>query len=413
MVRLTRRSALGLFSGSAIAMPFIRRAAAADAKSLTIGINLPFTGANAETASLIRGGVMTAIDAANANGGAAGYHLNVLALDDGTATSGQYDPAQSAVNARKMVSDPTVMAAIGPMNSGSGKAMSAILSRGGLATISPSATNPDLTSPKFATIYRPAGLPIFFRTVTTDAYQAPGMANFFSETLKLKSVYVLDDSGAYGVGLADAFEAQARKKGMQVMGRDRLDPNQADYAAVLTKIKSLGAQALYAGGDAEAGIKLVKQSYDIIPSVAKAGGDGFYQPEILNGGGFPAADGWYVTIASPHMLESQAVEPFVKQFEAKYGHQPADYSITAYDGTLVIIDAIERVAKSGPVTRAAVRDAIQTAKVNTLQGEVSFDANGDLASRVVSVFQVRRDDKFPLNDVIHQFKYVGAAPQDS
>ncbi|MEJ1976639.1 MAG: branched-chain amino acid ABC transporter substrate-binding protein [Acetobacteraceae bacterium] len=409
---MTRRSALGLLSGSALALPFLRRAAA-DEKSLTIGVNLPLTGAGAATAGLIRAGVLTAVDAANAKGGVAGYTLKVLMLDDGTATAGQYDPAQAATNARKMVSDPSVVAAIGPMNSGSGKAMSPILSQGGLAIITPSSTNPDLTDPKFAALYRPAGVPIFFRTVTTDAYQGPNMANFFIETLKLKSVYVLDDSGAYGVGLADAFEAQARKKGMKVLGRDRLDPQQADYSAALTKVKSLGAEALYTGGDAQAGTKLIKQSYDIIPGVVKGGGDGFYGPEILSGGGFPAVEGWYATIASPHVLDDPAMTPFIKSFNEKFGRQPADYSITAYDGMMVIIDAIERVAKSGPVTRAAVRDAIQTAKVNTLQGEVSFDANGDLASRTVSVFQVKRNDAFPLNDVIHQYKYVGVAPQDS
>ncbi len=413
MTCLTRRSTLGLLSGSALAAPFIRRAAAADAKTVTIGVDLPLTGANAATAGLIRAGVLTAVDAANAKGGVAGYHLATLILDDGTSTAGQYDPAQAATNARKMVSDPTVMAAIAPMNSGSGKAMAPILSQGGLAIISPSSTNPDLTDPKFASIYRPAGPPVFFRTVTTDAYQGPDMANFFCDTLKLKSVYVLDDSGAYGVGLADAFEAHARKKGMQVLGRDRLDPIQADYSAALTKIKSLGASALYAGSSAQAGVKLVKQAYDVIPDVVKGGGDGFYEPEILVGAGFPAAQGWYATIAAPHMLEDAALTPFVKHFTETYGRPPADYSITAYDGTLVIIDAIERVAKAGPVTRAAVRDAIQSAKVKTLQGEVSFDANGDLASRIVSVFQIQRDDKFPLNDVVHQYKYIGVAPQDA
>ncbi len=411
MVRLTRRSTLGLLSGSALAAPFIRRAAAADAKSVTIGADLPLTGAGAATANLIREGMLLAIDEANAKGGVAGYHLNTLILDDGTATAGQYDPAQAATNARKLVGDPSVVAAIGPMNSGSAKAMSPILSQGGLATISPSATNPDLTSPKFATMYRPAGQVVFFRTVTTDAYQGPNLANFFHDTLKLKSVYILDDSGAYGVGLADQFEAQARKKGFQVLGRDRLDPLQADYSPILTKIKSLGAEALYAGSDAQAGVKLIKQSYDIIPHVVKGGGDGFYGPEILVSGGFPAAEGWYATIASPHVLDDTSAAPFLKSFVEKFNGQPADYSITAYDGVQVILDAIERAAKAGPVTRAAVRAGIQTAKVKTLQGEVSFDANGDLASRIVSVFQVKRNDKYPANDVIHQYAYVGVAPE--
>ena len=78
----------------------------------------------------------------------------------------------------------------------------------------------------------------------------------------------------------------------------------------------------------------------------------------------------------------------------------------------MIIDAVKRVAASGkPVTRAAVRDAIQTAKVPTLQGTVSFDDNGDLADRTVSVFQIKKDASKPLDDVSAQYKYLGVAPQ--
>ncbi len=412
MHRLTRRSALKLLPAAALATTTASRAMAEE-KTLTIGVNLPLTGAAADTANLIRDGIQTAVDEINAKGGAAGHKLALLVLDDGTATAGQYDPGQAAINARKLITDQSVVAAIGPMNSGSAKAMCPILSSAGLAIITPSATNPDMTDPKFAAIYRPGEKLVFFRTVTTDAFQGPNLANYFIDTLKLKSVCILDDSGAYGVGLADKFEAQARKRGMQVLGRDRLDPKQSDYTTALTKFKNLNPDALYMGGDQQAGVKVIKQSYDIMPKVVKGGGDGFYGPEILTGGGFPAVEGWYATIASPHVLEDAAIEPWLKTFKDKYNRQPADYSITAYDGVMVIADAITRAAAKGTVTRATVRDAIQSAKVKTLQGEISFDANGDLASRIVSVFQIHRDDKFPADDVIHQFKYVGVAPEVS
>ena len=42
---------------------------------------------------------MMAIDAANEGNGIPGYKLEPLILDDGTATAGQYDPAQAATNA--------------------------------------------------------------------------------------------------------------------------------------------------------------------------------------------------------------------------------------------------------------------------------------------------------------------------
>ena len=66
--------------------------------------------------------------------------------------------------------------------------------------------------------------------------------------------------------MADAFAKQAAKKGMTVLIRDRLDPLNADYTAVLTKAKSLGMQALAVmAADPLAGAKVVKQSYDILP----------------------------------------------------------------------------------------------------------------------------------------------------
>jgi branched-chain amino acid transport system substrate-binding protein len=411
-MRLARRSALALLGSSALAG--FGRATHAETKSVTVGINLPLTGAGAEDALTILHGSVLAIEEANAKGGPGGYEVKVLVLDDGTAAAGQYDPAQSATNTRKMVVDPTVVAAIGPMASGSGKAMAPLLSQGNLATVTPTSTNPDLTDPKFAAQYRPAGLPIYFRTVTTDTYQGPNMANFMANELRVKSVFVIDDSGAYGVGLADAFQAQAARRGITVLGRDRVDPLQTDYRPLLTKIRSLDAKAIYCGSSSLAGVKLVKQSYDIMPDVLKAGGDGMHQQSILAAAGFPAAQGWYSTIAAPHMLDDAKLTPWMANYRKRWDKGPSDYAITAYDAALVVLAAIETVAKSGaPVTRAAVRDAIQAGRVETLQGTVSFDANGDMTSRVVSVFQVQYDAAYPVDDIVHQFKYIGVAPAES
>jgi len=413
---LSRRSLIIHLSTTALvgALAIHARSASAADKTVKIGINLPFTGADAHDAELIKDGALLAIDEANAQGGAGGYKIEVLLLDDGTATAGQYDPAQAATNARKMVADKAVVAAIGPQMSGSGKAMSPILSQGDLATVTPSSTNPDITDPKFAGQYRPKGKPIYFRTVTTDAYQGPNMANYYADVLKVKSVYVLDDSGAYGVGIADTFQAQAEKRGIKVLGRDQLNPKETDYTTTLTKIKSLNPDALYYGGVAQAGVKLVKQSFDVLPKMVKGGGDGMYGAEILRGAGFPAAEGWYATIAAPNILENPEAAPVIARFAQKFGQQPENYSITAYDAALVILDAIKRVAASGKeVTRETVRDAMQTGHVKTIQGEVAFDDNGDLQNRVISVFRIAKDDKYPLDEVLHQYKYLGVAPQSS
>lgn len=406
---LSSRRAVLTVAVSLLLAPAMARAAD---QTVRVGINMSLTGGDAQAAAKSRAGAVLAFEEANASGAVPGVTIEVVTLDDGTATAGQYDPAQAAINARKMVGDKKVVAAIGPQMSGAGKAMAPILSMGGLATITPSSTSPDITDPAYAAQYRPGGKPVYFRTVTTDAYQGPNMANFYVDVLKAKRLYILDDGGAYGVGMADEFERQARRKGAVIVGRDRLDPKAADYAAALTKIKSLGVDGLYFGGVSQAGVKLMKQAHDIIPAVAKGGGDGLYAPDILTGVGFPAAEGWYVTIASPHALDAPEAQDFVKRYTARFGMTPDDPAITSYDGALVIIDALKRVSAGGKaVTREAMRDAIQSADVPTLQGRVSFDENGDLTDRTISVFQITHDPSAPDDDVLKQYKYIGAAPQ--
>src|ERR1700733_10602783 len=101
--RLSRRVTIAL--GASFATAAALGSARADDKLFRIALNLPFTGGSAESATQIRSGVMLAIDEINAKGGAGGYKLEIVSMDDGTATAGGYDPGQAATNARKMVTD--------------------------------------------------------------------------------------------------------------------------------------------------------------------------------------------------------------------------------------------------------------------------------------------------------------------
>ncbi|MEO9189222.1 MAG: ABC transporter substrate-binding protein, partial [Acetobacteraceae bacterium] len=153
MAVIARRDAMRL--GAALAAAFAARKARAEDKVLVIGMSLPLTGELSRQALVVRAGAQFAVDEANAKGGVGGYMLRLVAYDDGSPTTGQYDPALSATNARRMLTDPATIAAVGPVNSGSAKAMCPILSQGSMALISGSATNPDLNDRKFWSAYHP------------------------------------------------------------------------------------------------------------------------------------------------------------------------------------------------------------------------------------------------------------------
>ncbi len=393
--------ALLLALGLVLALP---GGGVAQQKVLKIGLSFPLTGADADSADAIVKGAQMAIDDVNAKGGAGGYKLEAVVYDSATPAAGQYDPAQAATNIRKFIADSLVVASIGPQMSGEGKAISPILSEADLATITPSSTNPDITDPKFKDQYRPKGKAVYFRTVTTDAYQGPNMANHAFHNLKVKKVYVLDDSGAFGVGIADSFTRRAKELGMEVLGRDRLDPKEADYKTILTKIKGMNPDAIYYGGVQQAAVKLARQAYEVMPKVHKLGSDGIYDLAFPEQAGKEAAAGWWATNASPEMLSEKKAQEWINKYKAKFKREPTNYSITAYDGVLVIADAIERTVKSGKQpTRGNIRDAIQATRLtNTLQGPIEFDENGDIKTKVVSLYQVDKEGKFV---------YKGVAPE--
>ena len=381
---------------------------AAGTKILTIGMDFALTGAEAEEATVELDGAQLALEDANARHLVPGYELRSIVLNDATTTAGGYDPAQAATNARKFAVDPSVLAVVGPIDSGSAKAMIPILVQASLPMVAGSTTSPDLTSPKFASQYRVNGTTIiFFRTCGNEAFVEPGMVNYFYKK-NVKSAYILDDGGAGGVGIADAFESAAKTRGIKVLGRDSLNPKEADYTTILTKIKGLGPDLLEFGGTTQAGAKLAKQAYDILPSkVLRADASGIYEGDFLQAAGFPAAEGWYATSAAPHVLDTPAGQTWARRYVQRWHKQPTDYGLTTYDAGLVVVNAIAQVVRTGQsVSRVNIRSAIQATNLRTLEGSIQFDKNGDLLHPVISIFRVTHDAKFSDTD-LSQFKYVG------
>ncbi len=74
---------------------------------------------------------------------------------------------------------------------------------------------------------------------------------------------------------------------------------------------------------------------------------------------------------------------------------------------------MRRVAAAGkPMQRQNVQAAILATHMQSLQGEISFDRNGDLQNKVISVYRVEHDPDHPVDAVAHQIKYIGVAPAE-
>jgi branched-chain amino acid transport system substrate-binding protein len=365
-----------------------------DKGTLKIAVELPFQGADKAASDPIKNGVRLAIK--QAGGVAGGWTIvneDADVYDD--ALNGAHDPQTGANNMTKIVSDADVVAVVGPLNSGVARAQIPISNEAGVLQCSPANTGTDLTKPPDSAKYRPAGKPNnYIRVVTTDDIQGPAASQFDYEKLAKKSVYIIDDTEAFGKPVADNFEKDFKARGGTVVKHDAAPKTTQDYVSIMTGAKALNPESIYFGGVTATGgarILLAAQQVGLgdVPFIGPDGindGNGGTKDSFLNLGG-TAAKNAYSTLAGPGTFDAK--DKFDADYKAEYGIDATGYAGQGFACTQVILDAIGRAA---PADKASAREAIRAAATATdhtyklIVGDVTFDANGDTSQHIVSIY---------------------------
>ncbi|MDI7245936.1 MAG: branched-chain amino acid ABC transporter substrate-binding protein [Bacillota bacterium] len=351
-----------------------------DLPPVKIGAAGPFTGDLSKIGLDSLNAIRMAVDEANAEGGVGGRKIEVVIGDDAG------DPSRAVIVADKFSMDGSVLGVVGPMNSGAVNAALPTYQRAGLVLISQSATNPSLTE---------LGYKVMHRICPRDDAQGPAAARFIVEQLGAKNVYVIDDKGAYGQGLADQVAAALEKAGVKVT-RGQITPEDRDFSPILTRVKSAAPDLLYLGlpNPAQAAA-LIKQAVGLGLHPKLMGGDGLKEKDQLIAGAGGAAEGMYVTAIGRDIKDVPEAQGFIKKFESKYDAMSI-FSGQSYEATKILIEAMRKAAGNNPagLTRAAVLEAVHNTRGyrGILGFPVSFNAKGDVVGASIYVFQVKGGD---------------------
>src|SRR5204862_3798530 len=133
------------------------------------------------------------------------YTVRYESLDDADPRTEQWGPGREAGNAQRAAADRSVIAYIGPLNSGAAKVSTRLLCEAGVVMVSPSSTYPGLTRRVEANEpgrYYPDCRRNFTRVVATDEIQG-GAAAAWANQLGAKKFFVVHDIQVYGKGIAD------------------------------------------------------------------------------------------------------------------------------------------------------------------------------------------------------------------
>ena len=337
-------------------------------QTVKIGMGAPMTGDNASFGKDISQAAKLAItDAGKFNG----FSFELDAQDDGGTAEG------GAAVANKLVADPQIVAIAGHIFSGATKAAMPIYEAANIPMMSPSATNPPLTT---------TGSKVFNRCVFTDAAQGKFAAEYLYNTLKVTKIAIMHDGQAYGQGLAQVVNDEFTKLGGTVVAFHPITPGLSDYSADLADIASKGPQALFYGGYTAEAVVIVNQMKQAgLTGVTFFGDDGTFGQDFLDR---TAANGEGAYSTSLIPLDTPAKLKFDAAYKAAYvdpAGKLSPYSWTAYDAAAVLIKAIESVAVvSGGklyIPRTALVAAVRGTKdYQGLSGTITCDSTGECSA---------------------------------
>lgn len=290
------------------------------------------------------------VDNINKSGGVIGRPLQLIHYDDGS------DANKANGFAKRLIDDDKVDAIVGGTTTGATMSMVPLVEKAGVPFVSLAGA---------VVIIEPVKK-FVFKTPHTDRMAAEKV---FEDMKKrgITKVALLSETSGFGQSGKKETEAVAGKYGIVLVANETYGPKDTDMSPQLTKIKNTeGVQALFVFGLGQGPAIVTKNYKQLGMKLPLYQSHGVASDEYLKLAG-PAAEG--VRLPSPAQLipeklpakdpQKPVVTSYEKTYKAAYKTDVSTFGGYAYDGLMLIVDAIKR---AGSTDKAKVRDALESTK---------------------------------------------------
>jgi branched-chain amino acid transport system substrate-binding protein len=366
-------------------------------KTVDIYSSLPLTGASTAQTIPMVDGIKLALSQA---GGKAGpWTVNYTSLNDATAAAGEWDPTQTAADARKAAADSRTIYYIGEFNSGASEVSIPILNEAGIPQVSPANTYVGLTTdlpgsaPGEPGKYYPTGVRTYLRIVPIDSIQAA------ADLIAMKQagctrVAVANDKEAYGAGLARLLELEKGYYGVDIVSNTGIDPKAPNFRSYAATIKGEGADCFeFAGIVSNGGVQITKDVNAALPKAKIFGPDGMCTNTWTDAkdGGVPASIDPLIecTVATQDLSAYPGGKTFLAAFTKAYGiSNPDPYAIYGYEVMKLGLNTIASLGPKGDSKSAVLKALFAIKARNSVLGTYGFDKNGDPTLKSYGLYKV-------------------------
>ena len=367
--------AMGLFTGCG------GEEKAADQNVVKVGVFLPLTGDNAAGGELELRGIKLANQ----------LHPEVLGKKvELVVADNKSDKADAASVAARLIEKDKVSVLVGSYGSSLSMAAGNIVKENKVPAVGTSCTNPQVT----------ANNDYYFRACFIDPFQGKVMAEYAHQNGFKKVAIVQEVSNDYSVGLAKFFREEFVKltgDENSIVDVANYQTGDKDFTAILTNIKALNPDAVFAPGNFTESALLVKQARQLGIDAQFMGGDTWETQEFIDVGGKDVEGVALSTAFDREKASTEEAKKFLDAYTKEYNGEPSALTAMAYDAYLIAVSGIE---KAGTVTDTVkIRDAIAATKdLECVTGMTTLDENGDPIKGVV--IKTVKDGKFTFKDYV-------------
>lgn len=367
--------AMGLFTGCG------GEEKAADQNVVKVGVFLPLTGDNAAGGELELRGIKLANQ----------LHPEVLGKKvELVVADNKSDKAEAASVAARLIEKDKVSVLVGSYGSSLSMAAGNIVKENKVPAVGTSCTNPQVT----------ANNDYYFRACFIDPFQGKVMAEYAHQNVFKKVAIVQEVSNDYSVGLAKFFREEFVKltgDENSIVDVANYQTGDKDFTAILTNIKALNPDAVFAPGNFTESALLVKQARQLGIDAQFMGGDTWETQEFIDVGGKDVEGVALSTAFDREKASTEEAKKFLDAYTKEYNGEPSALTAMAYDAYLIAVSGIEKAGTATDTVK--IRDAIAATKdLECVTGMTTLDENGDPIKGVV--IKTVKDGKFTFKDYV-------------
>jgi branched-chain amino acid transport system substrate-binding protein len=367
------------------------------AGTVNVYSSLPLQGASKDQTAAMVNGIRLALSEAKNKAG--DTTIKYTSLDDSTAQAGNWDPQQTASNARRVAQDDKAVFYIGEFNSGASAISIPILNQAGVPQVSPANTYVGLTTNEPGSEkgepqkYYPTGERNYLRIVPRDTIQAAALITQMKDD-GCKKIAVANDKDTYGAGLGRLVEITAEDQGITLAGNEGIDPQASNYRGYAQGLARDKADCfLFTGVTANGAVQLFKDVGEALPTAKLYGPDGTCESGFTNPDkkGIPASLGrrYQCSVATLDLESYPGGREFLAAYKERYGGATPDpYAIYGYEAMKLGLDTLSELGDKAGDKKAVLEALFNTKDRDSALGTYSFDENGDTSLTDYGIYKV-------------------------